>query len=239
MFVHSFASEFAANCPGTRSHSCYIPAFCSPAVAIASRILVSMSKIEIVYHPHPALRWKSKDLTRIDAQLKDWVGQMFELMYEARGIGLAANQVALPYRMFVINPTGDPEEAESEQVFINPQIVKRNGSAEAEEGCLSLPEIYGPVARAEKITVEAFDLSGQPFAMELSGIHARVVQHENDHLDGVLFTDRVSESTREELSPLLVDLEGQMRRKQEEGSVESDANLKRVLQTLQDERTGG
>lgn len=198
-----------------------------------------MSKLQIVYHPHPALRWKSKDLTRIDAQLKEWVGQMFGLMYEARGIGLAANQVALPYRMFVINPSGDPEDRDMEQVFINPQIVKRNGSAEAEEGCLSLPEIYGQVTRAEKITVEAFDLSGQPFAMELSGIHARVVQHENDHLDGVLFTDRVTEATKNELNPLLQDLEGQMQRQQKEGQVESVEKLRQTLQMLQDERTDG
>jgi peptide deformylase len=112
-----------------------------------------MSELKIVYHPHPALRWKSKDVTRIDAQLKDWVEQMFDLMYEARGIGLAANQVALPYRLFVINPSGDPDQADLEQVFINPQIIKRNGSYDAEEGCLSLPEVYAPVTRAEKIVV--------------------------------------------------------------------------------------
>ena len=160
-----------------------------------------MSKLEIVHHPHPALRWKSKDVTRIDAQLKDWVAQMFDLMYQARGIGLAANQVALPYRMFVINPTGDPEDKENEQLFINPQIVKRNGSEEAEEGCLSLPEVYGPVSRAEKIVVEAFDLTGQEFAMELSGLPARVVQHENDHLDGVMFPDRVTPEQHQAIEP--------------------------------------
>ena len=69
-----------------------------------------MSDLQIAYFPHPALRWKSKDVTRIDAQLKNWVADMFELMYAARGIGLAANQVALPYRLFVINPSGDPAE---------------------------------------------------------------------------------------------------------------------------------
>lgn len=199
----------------------------------------SMSQLQIVYHPHPALRWKSKDVTRIDAQLKDWVDQMFGLMYEARGIGLAANQVALPYRLFVINPSGDPAEKDLEQVFINPQIVKRNGSEENEEGCLSLPEIYGDVTRAERITVEAFDLSGQDFAMELSGLHARVVQHENDHLDGVLFTDRVTSETLEQLAPLMEDLEGQMRRLQSEGKMPSDEKLNEELQRLQDERTAG
>ncbi len=197
-----------------------------------------MSTLQIVYHPHPALRWKSKDVTRIDAQLKDWVAQMFALMYEARGIGLAANQVALPYRLFVINPSGSADEPEHEQVFINPQIVKRNGSEEAEEGCLSLPEIYGPVTRAERITVEAFDLSGEGFAYDLTGIHSRVVQHETDHLDGVMFTDRVDEKTLNGLSPLLLDLEGQMKRHQDEGTIASDAELKAELQRLQDERPG-
>ncbi len=196
-----------------------------------------MSDLKIVYHPHPALRWKSKDVTRIDAQLKDWVGQMFELMYEARGIGLAANQVALPYRLFVINPTGDPDEPEHEQVFINPQIVKRNGSEDSEEGCLSLPEIFGPVTRAERITVEAFDLDGRDFALELSGIHARVVQHENDHLDGVMFTDRVNDGVLHGLTPLLDDLKSQMERMQQEGNLGSEDELIAELKRLEQERT--
>jgi len=198
-----------------------------------------MSDLKIVYHPHPALRWKSKDITRIDAQLKKWVGQMFDLMYDARGIGLAANQVALPYRMFVINPSGDPEDPESEQVFINPQIVKRNGSYDAEEGCLSLPEIYGPVTRAEKIVVEAFDLSGQEFAMELTGLPARVVHHENDHLDGVMFTDWVPDAARNELQPLLDDLATQMQRLQSDGELLSEKGMLAELKRLEEERTEG
>lgn len=198
-----------------------------------------MSELKIVYHPHPALRWKSKDVTRIDPQLKDWVGQMFNLMYEARGIGLAANQVALPYRMFVINPSGDPEDADLEQVFINPQIVKRNGSYDAEEGCLSLPEVYGSVTRAEKITVEAFDLEGREFAMELNGLPGRVVQHENDHLDGVMFTDRIDEKTLNDLQPLLDDLSGQMERQQSEGQLAEEAALIAELKRLEAERTAG
>ena len=196
-----------------------------------------MSDLKIVYHPHPALRWKSKDVTRIDAQLKDWVGQMFELMYQARGIGLAANQVALPYRLFVVNPTGDPDEPDQEQVFINPQIVKRNGSEDSEEGCLSLPEIYGPVTRAERITVEAFDLDGRDFSMELSGLPARVVQHENDHLDGVMFTDRVTNNVLAGLKPLLDDLASQMGHMQEDGRLGSEDQLIAELKRLEAERT--
>ena len=196
-----------------------------------------MSDLKIVYHPHPALRWKSKDVTRIDAQLKDWVGQMFELMYQARGIGLAANQVALPYRLFVVNPTGDPDEPDQEQVFINPQIVKRNGSEDSEEGCLSLPEIYGPVTRAERITVEAFDLDGRDFSMELSGLPARVVQHENDHLDGVMFTDRVTDNVLAGLKPLLDDLASQMGHMQEDGRLGSEDQLIAELKRQEAERT--
>jgi peptide deformylase len=198
---------------------------------------VVMSQLKIVSYPHPALRWKSRDVTCIDAQLQDWVRQMFELMYEARGIGLAANQVALPYRLFVINPTGDPEEGEAEQVFINPQIVKRNGSEEDQEGCLSLPEIFGRVTRAERITVEAFDLSGEEFRYELSGLTARVVQHEYDHLDGVMFTDRVAADVRKELDPLINDLVVRMAHQQKEGLMPSSEEILSDLRRLEAERT--
>lgn len=139
---------------------------------------------------------KSKGFFRIDAGVGTMVEQMFELMYEARGIGLAANQVGLPYRLFVINPTGDKEEKDQEFVFINPQITKKKGSETDEEGCLSLPEIYGPVTRATKIVVDAFDLDGQQFELELEDLPARVVQHEYDHVEGVMFTDRVAANVR-------------------------------------------
>ncbi|MCA9051492.1 MAG: peptide deformylase [Planctomycetaceae bacterium] len=196
-----------------------------------------MTQLKIVPYPHPALRWKSRDLTKIDDQLADWVRQMFALMYEANGIGLAANQVALPYRLFVVNPTGDPEEKEAEQVFINPQITRRNGSAEDKEGCLSLPEIFGPVTRAERIVVEAFDLTGEAFSYDLSGLPARVVQHEYDHLEGIMFTDRVNESVRRELQPQVDDLIRQMAQQQTEGLWPAEQQMLADLQQLQDERT--
>lgn len=167
------------------------------------------------------------------------VHQMFDLMYEARGVGLAANQVALPYRMFVMNPAGDREEKDQELVFINPQISRRNGSEEDEEGCLSLPEIYGPVTRATRIVVDAFDLSGQQFEMELEDFPARVVQHEYDHLEGVLFTDRVPQGALPKLQPLIDDLELQFRSRQKEGLIPDDEQLKARLKALQDARTSG
>lgn len=196
-----------------------------------------MPSLQIVHYPHPALSWKSKDVTKIDSQLKTWVGEMFDLMYEARGIGLAANQVALPYRLFVINPSGDREQSEFEQVFINPEIVRRNGSEVAEEGCLSLPEVFGPVTRAERIVVEAFDLDGQQLEFELEGIDARVVQHENDHLDGIMFTERVTPETLAELQPLVDDFISQFNRAQESGELGSNEDLKTRLKELEAERT--
>lgn len=196
-----------------------------------------MSRLQIVHHPHPALSWKSKDVIRIDDQLKAMVAQMFELMYEARGIGLAANQVALPYRLFVINPSGDPELKDEEFVFINPEITRRNGSEESEEGCLSLPEIYGQVPRATRIVVDAFNLQGQQFEMELTGLDARVVQHEYDHLDGILFPSRTSPSVSKELQPLIENLERSFRQRQLLGEIQSDSELTAQLIQLERART--
>ena len=104
-----------------------------------------MEPLSIVKFPHPALRWESKPVVEIDDRVRDAVRQMFALMYEAKGIGLAANQVALPWRLFIINPSGEPENTDEEFVFLNPEILRRKGSEEGEEGCLSLPDMYGPV----------------------------------------------------------------------------------------------
>ncbi len=149
--------------------------------------------MKIVYYPHPTLRHKSKPLRRVNGRVKDIVREMFELMYEAKGVGLAANQVDLPFRMFVMNLDGAPDEGE-EMIFINPVVERPKGNVEKEEGCLSLPDVYAPVRRPERITVSAYDLSGNEINREIDGVLARVVQHETDHLDGVLFVDRLSET---------------------------------------------
>ncbi len=185
--------------------------------------------MQIVSYPHPALRWKSKPLTRIDADLKQLVRSMFELMYATNGIGLAANQVAVPLRLFIMNATGSATETAAEHVFLNPEIVRRKGSAEAEEGCLSLPGLYGQVRRSEKIVVNAFDLEGQEFEMDLEDLEARVVQHENDHIDGILFIDRMTEAARRELDPRIADFEVQFRRQQASGAIPPDEALERTL----------
>lgn len=189
--------------------------------------------MEIVEYPHPSLRWKSKPVREINARLRAIVGEMFELMYEARGVGLAANQVALPWRLFIVNPAGDPAQADEELVFINPEIRKRSGSVEGEEGCLSLPELYGQVRRAEQIVVEAFDLKGRVFQLDLNELPARVVQHEYDHLDGVLFFDRMTETGRKELETPLQDFEESFRRSQAAGLYPSDEELIARLRDLE------
>ena len=188
--------------------------------------------MEIVKYGHPALRWKSTPVTRISAELKDLIREMFELMYAANGIGLAANQVALPYRLFVVNVTADPKEKDEEFVFLNPEIVKRKGVVEGEEGCLSLPEVYGDVRRSEEIVVEAFDLSGEGFEMSLKELPARVIQHETDHLDGVLFPDHMSETARSEIDVQLEDFYRQFRSQQAAGEVPGDEELKKQLEEL-------
>lgn len=189
--------------------------------------------MEIVHYPHPALRWKSKPVREINARLRAIIAEMFELMYAARGIGLAANQVALPYQLFIMNPTGDPEEEDQECVFINPEIVHRKGSVEGEEGCLSLPELYGQVRRANEIVVEAYDLDGRGFEMRLDDLPSRVVQHECDHLNGILFVDRMSDSSRREIEPKLADFETVFRRLQNAGSVPADSEIEQQLRELE------
>ncbi|MEI8021256.1 MAG: peptide deformylase [Schlesneria sp.] len=189
--------------------------------------------MEIVLYPHPALRWKSKPIQEINEDLRRVVAEMFQLMYAAKGIGLAANQVGLPYRLFIMNLTGDPEEKDEEIVFINPEILKRKGTTEGEEGCLSFPGMYGQVKRAAKVDIEAFDLNGECFEYSLDELAARAVQHECDHLDGVLFIDRMPEVGRRELDPVVSDFETQFRRWQAEGRFASDEILKQELVKLE------
>ncbi len=167
---------------------------------------MNSSGLKIVIYPHPVLRYKSKPVARINSKLAGIVHAMFDLMYEARGVGLAANQVDLPLRLFVMNPSGKRGEGE-ERVFVNPVISKTAGMTDAEEGCLSLPELVADVRRPERIHVSAFDIEGNEISEILTGYEARIVQHETDHLDGVLFVDRVSTGSAIEISEALRDFE--------------------------------
>lgn len=185
--------------------------------------------LRIVPFPHPALRFESRPVTRIDDGLRATVREMFELMYEHNGIGLAANQVGLPIRVFVLNLTADPEQPDQEQVFINPEVVKRHASAEHEEGCLSFPGVYAKAKRARKVKVRAFDLDGNPIEVEADDLLGRALQHEIDHLDGVLFIDHVAPATLASIQGKIRDIEAGFRRDQAEGVYPPDADIARGL----------
>ncbi len=189
--------------------------------------------MRIVKYPHPALRYKCKPLARVDAELRSIVQRMFELMYAHKGIGLSANQVDLPYRLFVLNPSGDPAATDQQMVFINPVILRRSGSQEDEEGCLSFPDIFAPVRRPNQVTVVAYNLEGNEVTCEFQGLTARAVQHEYDHLDGVLFIDRMSPgallSIKQELAELELEFAGQRR----QGLIPDDKQIAARLRQLE------
>jgi peptide deformylase len=146
--------------------------------------------MQIVHHPHPALRRQAVPLGTVTEQVRRDAARMLELMYEGGGIGLAANQVDLPYRLVVLNLTADPTRPEHEQVLVNPIILEREGEVESTEGCLSLPGLVVKLTRAATLRVSAGDLDGNVVDRVVTGLEARAWQHEVDHLDGVLIIDR-------------------------------------------------
>ena len=192
--------------------------------------------LRILKYPHPALRHKSRRLLRVDGELKNTVRAMFDLMYAQKGIGLAANQVDLPYRFFILNTEGDPETGQ-EYVFLNPVIGKRSGTEEAEEGCLSFPEIYAPVKRSAKIVISAYNLEGQEVNYQLDGLFARAVQHEYDHLDGKLFIDRLTPTGLLSVKQALFDLERQFAGDRQRGIIPDDQQIASRLAELEQLRT--
>ncbi|MCP4191648.1 MAG: peptide deformylase [Planctomycetaceae bacterium] len=190
--------------------------------------------MKIVTFPHPTLRHESRAIRRVDAGLRDRITKMFELMYEAKGIGLAANQVDLPLRFFICNLAAKPDEGE-ELVFLNPLISKPKGSAEQEEGCLSLPGVYAPVIRPERIRLQAYRLDGQEIDVELDGLMARVVQHEVDHLDGVMFTDRLSATHEMNITPSLEEFQLAFESARKSGEIPPDEEIGARLSALEEQ----
>ena len=193
--------------------------------------------LQIIQYPHPTLRRLAKPLRRVDAELQRMVRHMFDLMYEHRGIGLAATQVDLPYRLFIINLESDPGRQDQEFVFINPVLSNRKGMAEAEEGCLSLPGLYANVKRPDRVTINAFTLGGQELNLELSGLFARAVQHEVDHLDGVLFIDRLSPTTELSVREALEDFELEFSGRRDRGEIPADQAIADRVAELERLRT--
>jgi peptide deformylase len=152
--------------------------------------------LKIVKYPEPVLSQPGEPVTEFDAELKKLVDDMFETMYSAQGIGLAAPQVAVSKRVTVIDLSGgkDPEQ---KLVLVNPEVIFREGKQYEEEGCLSFPEIREKVQRASKVKVRAQDMKGKWFEMDGEELLSRAFQHEIDHLDGTLFIFRMSALKRD------------------------------------------
>ena len=146
-----------------------------------------MALLTVRLYGDPVLRQVAAPVREITPEIKRIIADMTETMWHQVGIGLAAPQVGLPHRILVMD-----DGKRGVQVLINPVIESRGGTVREEEGCLSLPGIFAEVERSRTITVSAIDTDGQPTSFEASGLKARVVQHELDHLDGVLFLDRIS-----------------------------------------------
>jgi len=193
--------------------------------------------LHVIHYPHPTLRHRSKPLKRVDAELRKIIAEMFELMYAHEGVGLAANQVDLPYRLFVANSEGNPDAKETECVFINPVLSAGRGQAEDEEGCLSIPGVYAPVTRNTKIKVQAYDLAGNEITTEAEDLMARILQHETDHLDGTLFIDRLGPAQRTALRDKLEEFELVFQSRRETGEIADVDKLAARLEELEQLRT--
>ena len=188
--------------------------------------------MEIINFPHPTLRHTSKPIVRVDAELRKIVTEMFDLMYKAKGIGLAANQVNLPLQMFVINLAAEKGKGE-EMVFINPVVSSPKGSAEANEGCLSLAGIEAMVSRPDQIHVSAYNLAGETIDQTFKGFLARVIQHEYDHIKGVMFIDRISESEKRLIEGEIEEFELEFEAARTAGSIGSDEDIKKYINDIE------
>ena len=148
---------------------------------------------DLTLFPAPVLRRPAAIVESFDAELEAMVNAMFDLMFESQGVGLAAPQVGLKKRILVLNETGDREKRDQDLVLINPKILSKTGElTRFDEGCLSFPDIYASIERPDRCTIEAQDLQGNVFQGDYDGFLSRIIQHEFDHLEGILLVDRMS-----------------------------------------------
>ncbi len=153
--------------------------------------------MDLVFYPHEVLRQRATPVESVTPEIRDALREMIPLMERSRGVGLAAPQVGLSQRFFVVKLQDDP------LYFINPELVATSHETGVyEEGCLSLPGIWAEVVRPLAVTIQAINLKGRPFQLKADGFLARVIQHELDHLNGVLFTDRLDEPLRSQILEL-------------------------------------
>ncbi|TXH04827.1 MAG: peptide deformylase [Nevskiaceae bacterium] len=162
-----------------------------------------MAVLEILHHPDPRLRQKAKPVTVFDDALQKLIDDLFETMYAAPGVGLAANQVGIDKRLAVMDCAGDKSQPQP-VVLINPEILEKSDQEEMEEGCLSVPGVFDRVGRYTRLKLRALDRHGQPFELEATGLTAQAIQHEIDHLDGKLYIDYLSSLKRERIKKKLL-----------------------------------
>jgi peptide deformylase len=155
-----------------------------------------MSRLTILEYPDPRLRTRAKPVEEFDATLSRLIDDLFETMYSAPGIGLAATQVDVHRRLIVMDVS---EDRSAPLVFINPEILEREGEAKTEEGCLSVPGIFDDIQRAARVRVRAQDRTGAVFEQDLDGVVGVCLQHEMDHLEGKLFVDYLSDMKRDRI----------------------------------------
>jgi peptide deformylase len=160
-----------------------------------------MAKLKILEFPDPRLRTKATSIEAVDDDLRALIADMFETMYAAPGIGLAATQVDVHKRLLVADISPDQSEPHA---FINPEILEKDGVIVSDEGCLSVPGYYEEVERAEHIRLRYLDRNGEAQTMEAEGLLAVCIQHEIDHLDGKLFVDYLSEAKRQRIRKKLM-----------------------------------
>ncbi|MCK4626437.1 MAG: peptide deformylase [Phycisphaerae bacterium] len=166
---------------------------------------IDVSALKVVRYPDPRLSEICSAVEEFDDSLRAMAERMFELMYASRGVGLAAPQVGLTVRLFIANPFAEPGH-DAEGVYINPEIIERSGSEVSEEGCLSFPGLTCKIKRAGAVTIRAANLDGETFTQTAEGLLARILQHESDHLDGILLSDRMSTVAKIANRRLLKDL---------------------------------
>lgn len=159
-----------------------------------------MALLPILHYPDPRLHKVAQPVTRVDDKIRKLINDMAETMYAAPGIGLAATQVDVHQRIIVIDIS---ETRDQLQVFINPEIIRAEGEAECEEGCLSVPGIYEKVTRAAKVTVTALDAQGRQRVLEAEGLLAVCIQHEMDHLVGKVFVEKLSRLKQQRIAAKL------------------------------------
>jgi peptide deformylase len=160
-----------------------------------------MALRQILHFPDPRLRKKATAITKVTDDIRQLADDMLETMYDAPGIGLAATQINIQKRLVVIDISHDRTEP---HIFINPEITKKEGEREHEEGCLSVPESYELVTRADTVHITALDLDGNKFGIDADDLLATCIQHEIDHLDGKLFVDYLSNLKRQRIKKRLI-----------------------------------